>query len=71
MNIRYTDKRTAVITMKDYLREAIAESGLDIRLGKSEGEAFHSVAAKLLNVSLRARVDLLSPTTKTRTTTIK
>ena len=31
MNIRYTDTNTAVITMKDYLRESIEESGLDIR----------------------------------------
>jgi Reverse transcriptase (RNA-dependent DNA polymerase) len=31
MNIRYTEERTAVITMKEYLREAISESGLDIK----------------------------------------
>jgi N-acetylglucosamine kinase-like BadF-type ATPase len=30
MNINYTHDHTAVITMKDYLREAIEESGLDI-----------------------------------------
>ena len=30
MNIRYTEEQTAVITMKDYLREAIAESELAI-----------------------------------------
>ncbi|KAI2509413.1 Reverse transcriptase (RNA-dependent DNA polymerase) [Fragilaria crotonensis] len=79
MKIRYTDEKTAIITMKDYLSEAIAESGLVIsrpastpangnlfevdekskRLGKKESEAFHSVSAKLLYVSLRARVDLL------------
>ena len=31
MNIKYTDERTAIITMKDYLREAIAESELGIK----------------------------------------
>ena len=81
MKIRYTNENTAVITMKDYLREAITESGLEISksastpanrtlfevdetaepLGKHESEAFHSVSAKLLYVSLRARVDLLLP----------
>ena len=81
MHIRYTDEGTAVITMKDCLTEAIAESGLDISkpastpaskalfdvdeaaepLGKKEREVFHSVSAKLLYVSLRARVDLLLP----------
>lgn len=30
MSIRYTDKRTAVVTMKSYLNEAIEESGLNI-----------------------------------------
>jgi hypothetical protein len=30
MNIRYTDKNTAVVTMKDYLLESIRESGLNI-----------------------------------------
>jgi hypothetical protein len=81
MHIRYTNKGTAVITMKDYLTEAIEESGLDISksvstpasrtlfdvdksaepLGKKESEVFHSVSAKSLYVSLRARVDLLLP----------
>jgi hypothetical protein len=79
MHIRYTEENTAVITMKDYLKEAITESGLDVSrpastpatrtlfevddtsnlLGKREREMFHSVSAKLLYVSLRARVDLL------------
>jgi hypothetical protein len=79
MHIRYTEENTAVITMKDFLEEAITEPGLDISshasttatrtlfevdeacelLGKEESEAFHSVVAKLLYVSLRARVDLL------------
>jgi hypothetical protein len=79
MRIRYTDENTAVITMKDYLEEAITESGLDISrpastpanrtifevddtsepLSREESEAFHSVSAKLLYVSLRAQVDLL------------
>ena len=30
MNIKYTKERTAVITMPEYLHEAIKESGLDI-----------------------------------------
>ena len=30
MKIRYTEERTAIITMKDYLKEAITGSGLDI-----------------------------------------
>ena len=30
MNIRYTNERTAVITMNVYLKEAIIESGLEI-----------------------------------------
>jgi hypothetical protein len=79
MNIRYTDEHTAMISMKDYLKEAIAESEMEItrtastpankglfevnesaqRLGAHDGEVFHSVAAKLLYVSIRARVDLL------------
>ena len=81
MNIKYTKERTAVITMKEYLREAIAESGLEVTksvvtpanrelfevdegatlLTKLETERFHSVTAKLLYVSLRARPDLLLP----------
>ncbi len=79
MHIRYTEENTAVITMKDYLKEAITESGLDVSrsastpatrtlfevdntsnlLGKRERQMFHSVSAKLLYVSLRARADLL------------
>ena len=79
MHIRYTEGNTAVITMKDYLKEAITESGLDVSrpastparrtlfevdnttnlLGKREREMFHSVSAKLLYVSLPARVDLV------------
>jgi hypothetical protein len=79
MNIKYTDQRTAVITMKSYLEEAIDESGLSINrtaatparknlfevddgatpLQKNEAEVFHSVVAKLLYVSIRARMDLL------------
>ena len=31
MHIRYTEKGTAVITMKDYLQEAITEAGLDVK----------------------------------------
>jgi hypothetical protein len=80
MNIRYTGKGTAVITMKEYLKEALLlESGMNItqgaatpsqrnlfevdeqspRLKGDEAEAFHRVVAKLLYVSIRARVDLL------------
>jgi hypothetical protein len=79
MNIRYTGSGTAVITMKDYLKEAIQESGMKITriasspanktlfdvddgadlLEKGEAEMFHSVVAKLLYVSIRARMDLL------------
>jgi hypothetical protein len=79
MLIKYTGKGTAVITMKEYLKEALVESGMDITrsvatpalrdlfdvdnnsplLERSEAESFHSVTAKLLYVSTRARVDLL------------
>ena len=79
MNIRYTEDRTAVVTMKSYLIEAIEESGMNINrtaatpagknlfelnneatlLPKMEAEVFHSVVAKLLYVSIRARADLL------------
>ncbi|KAI2501020.1 Reverse transcriptase (RNA-dependent DNA polymerase) [Fragilaria crotonensis] len=79
MNIRYTGKGTAVTTMKEYLKEALLESGMNITgaaatpsqrnlfevneqspmLESDEAEAFHKVAAKLLYVAIRARVDLL------------
>jgi len=79
MKIRYTDVGTAVVTMKEYLKEAIQESGMDITrvaatparknlfdvdeksktLGKLDSEVFHSVVAKLLYVSIRARMDIL------------
>jgi hypothetical protein len=79
MHIWYTNNKTALITMKEYLQEANDESCLDVShtaatpatrslfkvddkaklLGKAESEAFHSVTAKLLYVSLRAPVDLL------------
>ena len=80
MHIKY-DKRakTATITMKEYLKEAIDESGMDIQrvaatparktlfdvdetatpLSAEEAMKFHSVVAKLLYVSIRARMDLL------------
>ena len=81
MNIVYTEERTAKITMKSYLQEAINESGMEIKneaatpakrtlfevnenspsLPKDEAEVFHSVAAKLLYVAIRARMDLLLP----------
>jgi hypothetical protein len=73
------DEKTAAISMKDYLTEAIDESGLAITksatspaskdlfnisaaspfLTKAESVVFHSVVAKLLYVSIRARMDLL------------
>ena len=79
MKIRYTKERTAVVTMKGYLQEAIDESGLYVQrtattparknlfvvnesaplLDKQASESFHSVVAKLLYVSIRARMDLL------------
>ena len=81
MKIRYTGTGKAIITMKQYLEEALTECDMDIvreattpalkdlfdvddkapRLNKVEGEVFHSVCAKLLYVSLRARVDILLP----------
>jgi Reverse transcriptase (RNA-dependent DNA polymerase) len=83
MKITYNRKqRTATIDMKEYLTEAIAESGLAITkaamtpaakdlfsisaaspfLTKHQQEVFHSVVAKLLYVSIRARMDLLLAT---------
>jgi hypothetical protein len=79
MKIRYSEKGVAIITMRQYLEEALAECNMDIkcaattpalkdlfdvddkapRLNKAEGEVFHSVCAKLLYVSLRAREDML------------
>ena len=79
MNIKYTKHGTAVISMKQYLQEALAECEMNITntaanparknlfdvdaasppLNKHDGEVFHSVSAKLLYVSIRARVDLL------------
>ena len=81
MKIRYTGKGTAIITMKQYLEEALSECGTEIvrevttpaqrdlfdvnetspPLDKAEGIVFHSICAKLLYVSLRARVDILLP----------
>jgi hypothetical protein len=83
MSITYNRaNRTANISMMEYLKEAIAESGLAITkaystpankdlftisasspfLHQSEQEVFHSVVAKLLYVSIRARMDLLLAT---------
>lgn len=81
MKIRYTGKQRAIITMKQYLEEALSECGMDIvrevatpaqrdlfdvnenspPLSKTDSIIFHSVCAKLLYVSLRARVDILLP----------
>jgi hypothetical protein len=83
MKITYNrKKRTATVDMKDYLVEAITESGLAVTktamtpaakdlfsvsaaspfLTKRQQEVFHSVVAKLLYVSIRARMDLLLTT---------
>ena len=79
IHIRYTGKGTAMITIKEYLKEALTEPGMDITcsattpalknlfdvdehspaLESGEAEVFHSITAKLLYVSTRARVDLL------------
>jgi hypothetical protein len=68
---------TVTILMKEYLKEAIANSGMDAskvaptparkdlftvddgseQLDKRQGEIFHSIVAKLLYVSKRARTD--------------
>ena len=40
MNIRYTENRTAVITMKEYLKESIEESELNISY-QGSGHTFH------------------------------
>ena len=81
MDITYTEKGTAEISMRQYLEEAIADSGLSVkrkantparkdlfdvdetaqRLTGERAERFHSVAAKLLYVSIRARMDILLP----------
>ena len=79
MNITYTDNKTAVISMKSYLQEAIDECEMEIKreattparrtlfevdesstlLDKGASETFHRIVAKLLYVSIRARMDLL------------
>jgi len=71
------DDGTVTILMKEYLKEAIADSGMDAskvaptptkkdlftvdngseQLNKQQGEFFHSIVAKLLYVSKRARTD--------------
>jgi hypothetical protein len=81
MKIVYKDNGTAEITMRDYLEEAIVDSGLKVArtaatpakrdlfetdknaqvLNKRDAELFHSVAAKLLYVAIRARMDILLP----------
>jgi hypothetical protein len=81
MKFVFTDDGNVQIMMKEYLMEAIEESGMKIErtaatpakkdlfdvddsaaaLGKEEAEVFHSVIAKLLYVSLRARMDILLP----------
>lgn len=81
MKITYKDNGTAEITMRDYLEEAIAESGMNITrtaatpakrdlfeiddkahpLTKRDAEVFHRVAAKLLYLSTRARMEYGHP----------
>jgi hypothetical protein len=71
------DDGTVTILMKEYLKEAIADSGMDAskvaptpakkdlfsvdnrseQLDKRQGKSFHSIVAKLLYVSKRARTD--------------
>ena len=61
------DNGTVTILMKEYLKEANADSGKDAylftvdngseQLDKRQGEIFHSIVAKLLYVSKRARTD--------------
>ena len=81
MDITYTSVGTAEVSMRQYLEEAIVESGLAVkrkansparkdlfevdqsakRLTGDRADRFHSVAAKLLFVSIRARMDILLP----------
>jgi hypothetical protein len=78
MDITFNDDATVTLLMKEYLKEAIADSGMDTsrvaatpakrdlfamddkskHLEKKKGELFHSIVAKLLYVSKRARTDL-------------
>jgi len=71
------DDGTVTILMKEYLKEAIADSGMDAskvaptpakkdlftvddgseQLDKRQGKSFHSIVAKLLYVSKRARTN--------------
>jgi hypothetical protein len=78
MDITFNDDDgTVTILMKEYLKEAIADSGMDAskvvptpakkdlftvddgseQLDKQQGDIFHSIVAKLLFVSKRARTD--------------
>jgi hypothetical protein len=81
MSFVFTDDGKVRIIMKDYLTEAIEESGMKIErttttpakkdlfdvddaaapLEKGEAQVFHSIVAKLLYISLRARMDILLP----------
>jgi YHS domain-containing protein len=51
MNIRYTDKGTAVITMKEYLKETIRESGM-----KSRARQHHRRDKNLFDVDGKAKL---------------
>ena len=78
MDITFNDNNgTVTILMKEYLKEAIADSGMDAtkvtptpvrrdlfnvddgseQLDKRQGEIFHSIVAKLLYVTKRARTN--------------
>ena len=81
MNIKYNGDGTATIKMDQYLREAMADFGIDPqrtvatpakpllfdvnknapKLSKLDSDMFHSITAKLLYVSMRARMDILLP----------
>jgi hypothetical protein len=78
MDITFNNDGNVTLLMKEYLKEAIADSGMDTsrvaatpakrdlfamddkskHLEKKKGELFHSIVAKLLYVSKRARTDL-------------
>ena len=77
MKIHYTKSQTAVLSMKSYLEEAIKECFMNFMqkvatpvkqmlfemgaLNEEEGKLFHRIVAKLLNVSIWARADILLP----------
>jgi len=78
MDITFNNDGTVTLLMKEYLKEATADLGMDAsrvatapakrdlfainkkfeHLEKKIGELFHSIVAKVLYVSKRARTDL-------------